>query len=283
MIAGADGGHQLFHRIGDDVIDVERHLVQFHQASGNARHVQQIVDQTGHVVHLATDNFAGQVHARLGQRTDLKQLGRGADGRQRIAQFMGQHGQELVLPAVVLAQPFRTLAQGFFVGLACADVDGRPDNANALALFVEQTAAPGGDPANYLVFLADGAVLRVVLDAPLRIGRRGKGCQRALPVVRMDSIVKIAQGDRTIRRYAKHGFDTRRPEHRLGFHVHIPFANVGGVDGQSQQFFALAQSSLGQLAVVDVGRGAEPHIKQSRFRVPVILRAYQEPAIFATG
>ena len=67
-------------------------------AARDARDVEQVVDQARQVPHLALDDralaFAGVDAAQA------HQLQRGQDRRQRVAQLVAEHGQELVLGAV---------------------------------------------------------------------------------------------------------------------------------------------------------------------------------------
>jgi hypothetical protein len=94
----------LLDRVGDHVLEVELAKLEFDLAAGDARDVQQIVDQRRHVAGLARDDLAGALHHR-GIDIEVREHGRGRDDRrQRIAQFMRQHGQELVLALVGFAQ-----------------------------------------------------------------------------------------------------------------------------------------------------------------------------------
>ena len=56
------------------------------------------------VLDLALDHVAGPRALRLGQLLQPQQLHGGADRRQRVAQLVGQHRQELVLAPVRLLQ-----------------------------------------------------------------------------------------------------------------------------------------------------------------------------------
>ena len=71
----------------------------------DARDVEQVVDQPGHVARLAPDHLLGQPsHLRVILAQPQK-LGGIEDRGQGIAQLMGEHGEELVLAAVALDQP----------------------------------------------------------------------------------------------------------------------------------------------------------------------------------
>jgi hypothetical protein len=81
------------------------------------------------VAYLARDDLAGAPHQGFVRLHALQQLGGGADRRDRVAQLVRQHGQELVLAAV-------RFAQLFFRHLALGDVAGRADPFAHLALGV---------------------------------------------------------------------------------------------------------------------------------------------------
>src|SRR5690606_24807523 len=71
--------------------------------------------------HVGFDDTARPRVMLRGVRA-LDDLDRVGNRRQRIAQFMGEHGEELVLPAVILPQPF-------FGTLPIGAVTDNPDEA----------------------------------------------------------------------------------------------------------------------------------------------------------
>ncbi len=73
--------------------DLDQFTAQLDLAAGHARHVQQVVDETLEGGHLPLD------HVLLARRLVLEahQLQCRQDRRQRIAQLVAEHGQELVL------------------------------------------------------------------------------------------------------------------------------------------------------------------------------------------
>jgi hypothetical protein len=98
----------LFHRRMHASPEVHLAHVEHGVAAGDARDVQQIVDQMREMAHLAIDDAAGFAHASRIVAGELQHLGRGADRRERIAQFVRERGEEAILPEVGVPQ--RTLA-----------------------------------------------------------------------------------------------------------------------------------------------------------------------------
>jgi hypothetical protein len=56
----------------------------------------------------------------------------------------------------------RLLGNGSLAPFALGDINCGANDAIALAFLVEEAASLGGDPADYAILLADGAVLDVV-------------------------------------------------------------------------------------------------------------------------
>ena len=72
-------------------------------AAGDARDLQQVVDQPDHVVDLPVHDLERRLERSLGLR-QRQRLQRVANRRERIAQLVRQRGQELVLAPVGLLQ-----------------------------------------------------------------------------------------------------------------------------------------------------------------------------------
>ncbi|MDA8521487.1 hypothetical protein M5C95_12040 [Acidovorax sp. NCPPB 4044] len=104
-----DAGPGEFDGLGGDVPQVERLARQLDVVAADARDVQQLVHQPHHVPDLAAEHLGRACLRRLSHRVE-QQLGRAADGCQRIAQLVGQRGEEFVLAADHLLQaPFAVL------------------------------------------------------------------------------------------------------------------------------------------------------------------------------
>ncbi len=92
----------IFHRLGDDRIQVAAFLAQQYLAVSQPCGVEQVVDQPPHMANLAVHGVAHRRHAWIRRRQHLLQLQAVIDGAQRIAQFVSQHTEELVLALVGL-------------------------------------------------------------------------------------------------------------------------------------------------------------------------------------
>ena len=89
-------------RRAHDRLQVGLLLAQLQRAVRDARHVEQIVEQQRHVLHLALDHVVGPALLRVGG-VFVARDGRGLpDRRQRIAQLMRKRREELVLATVGL-------------------------------------------------------------------------------------------------------------------------------------------------------------------------------------
>ena len=84
-------------RARDDRPEQHRFALQRDHPAGDPRHVEQVVDQADQVLDLPLDDVAGAAPVRLAQLLQPQQLHGRADRRQRVAQLVGEHGQELVL------------------------------------------------------------------------------------------------------------------------------------------------------------------------------------------
>jgi hypothetical protein len=84
-------------RARDDVADVDALAAQLDLARGDPRDVEQVVDHPREVRDLALDHLPLAVGRRVAPRHHLE---RGDDRRERIAQLVAEHREELVLGAV---------------------------------------------------------------------------------------------------------------------------------------------------------------------------------------
>ena len=82
---------------------IDAFLTQLHPVVGDAPDIEQIVHEPGHQRDLSLDHVGDAVDDRIPLAAALHQRDGVADRRQRIAEFVGQHGQELVLATVGVA------------------------------------------------------------------------------------------------------------------------------------------------------------------------------------
>ena len=84
--------------LGDDIREVDPFAFQLDFPTRDPRHVEQVIDERHHVVDLPFDNRALALGARLVAQTH--QLQRRQNRRQRVSQFVAEHGQEFVFGPV---------------------------------------------------------------------------------------------------------------------------------------------------------------------------------------
>jgi hypothetical protein len=135
MLARIDQRTHLFDRAGNDGLEVDRLHLQVHQPTRHARDIEQVVHEFGHVLDLATDHLARGMDAR-GVRGEHQQLRRGADRGQRVAQFVRQHGEELVLATVGFTQGAFAVFEGAARQALLVDVGARPHPSRDAAALV---------------------------------------------------------------------------------------------------------------------------------------------------
>ena len=104
LVAGALD-HRLAHldRVADDLYQIDALQAQLHPVVGDAPDVEQIVHEPGHQPDLPINHLRDAVDDRIPLTAAFHQRDGVADRRQRIAEFVGQHRQELVLAPVGVA------------------------------------------------------------------------------------------------------------------------------------------------------------------------------------
>src|SRR3569833_1364719 len=109
MLAAIDERRRDLDRLRDRVAQIDLLRLQHDLAAAHLGHVEESVDEVHHVIDLALDH---RVLAReRGIAAQLDQLERGHDRRERVAQLVAEHRQELVLAPVRFlgGEPARTL------------------------------------------------------------------------------------------------------------------------------------------------------------------------------
>src|SRR6516162_1100479 len=100
MMIGIDRRPAGFNGELNYVCQIDYFLLQINLAAGDARNVKQVVDHTRHVFDLVLDYFQGPLKAGSVGSFELHDLNGVTDGRERIAELMGEHGKKLVLAQV---------------------------------------------------------------------------------------------------------------------------------------------------------------------------------------
>ena len=243
---GAPRGGQQVHGTGleDDL------------AGHHAPDVEQVVHQPREVLGLPGDDLGGPRTAQVVDAQALQHGHRAADGAQRIAQLMAEHGQELVLRAV---RALRRRARGHQLGLvrlALGDVDADAD-ARAVG---ESHVGPRG--------LHDAAALRRHLEIePARLRRlhvpAHHGAVLGIGVAGGHEVDALGLGGRPAR-------------HALEFAVEPQHARVGGehrdhgrdrVDDRLQQLALVVERLLGAHA-----RGHLHHARRGARHAPAAVQ-----------
>ena len=147
----------------DDVGDLDARGRELDFAAGDARHVEQVVDETRQVLHLPRDDRALLLAAH--DAPQLHHAERRHDGRERVAQFVPEHRHELVLRAAdaveLRGQVLGLLARDHLFG----DVDGEDQDAVDVALRV----------AHRLPDPVEEPLVEAVVAAPIQHHRRRRG------------------------------------------------------------------------------------------------------------
>ena len=126
MARGVDLRTAGLERHVDHALEGDALLAHQQAAARNARDVEQVVDQARHLVDLAVDDLAAPLQLGFRRSLPLEDRHRVADRRERVAQLVGERGQELVLAPVGVAQRLLHL-------LALVDVEGDADPAARFA------------------------------------------------------------------------------------------------------------------------------------------------------
>ena len=100
MFAGVDGGPRCFDGDVDHAAQRDARAAYLEATARNSRNIEQVVEQARHVRGLSLDHRVTPANL-LGRRVRMGRERRGlANGRQRIAQFVREGGEEFILPAV---------------------------------------------------------------------------------------------------------------------------------------------------------------------------------------
>ena len=252
--------HQRLHHLGRTLQQhgrARQRGLQPDAAARDARHVQQVVDQPRHVLDLAFDDRALALGAGA---LALHHVQRADDGRQRVAQLVPQHGQELVLGAggcVCALQQLLPLGMAAVQAGAGQHAVGHVDGhghqpghlllqvAHGLQVELEVAVAQRAVDGQRDQALGAGVALARAVDLLQDAGQRRVGqLGKRLAVGLADQLVRAAVGDAAVQR-------VDQGEGLLGARQ-----DGDGHRGLAQQVVALlegARAGAGRFAAVDGG------------------------------
>jgi hypothetical protein len=115
------------------IAKIEQRIAQDDAAVRDPRHVEEIVEQPGHVLRLTVDDLCRLATASVERRLQFEHARRAQDRRQRIAQLVRQHRQEVLAP-------LRRFLQVSFGLAPFRDVEERDDGADHLVVLDDRVA-----------------------------------------------------------------------------------------------------------------------------------------------
>ena len=218
----------------DDGLEIDVVLLELELASRDARHVEQVIEQQRHALHLAGNDLAPPFALPVVGRVRIEYAHGIADGREWIAQLMRQRGEEFVLAAVGLEQRALGVLQA-----ADVEIDAGP------ALDAPGLVADGH------ALREDGVVFAVdahhaVLAVPVGAGARGflpRG-HRVLDIVGVEDAAPAVVG-RLMHREADEFEERIAGVDAAPVSVGDPHAVVDGLaDGAVQLFAGLERARM---------------------------------------
>ena len=231
--------------------DVQPLEAQCERLVHHARDIEQVFQQTGHLRDLTVHHVAAPVALGGVDAGHAQQAQRVADRRQRVAQLVRQHGDEIVLAAVGLVQ--RQFGQ-----LACGDVHRHAVVAQRQVVGAVLGLAVVVDPhqpavgVHHAKFMRDWMAQRdrllpqeQKLGAVVGMHQRGHAAAGGLEVLRID---------------AEHAVGLLGPPQHAAHQVEVEHAHAARLQHQGQAFTLDAQPLFGQLAIGDVGNDADQQV-----------------------
>ena len=146
------------HRRLDDAVDRDRLAHQRDLALGGAGDIDQLFHQPAEPADLAFQDLAQPDQDRVAVLEGAQHARRVGDRRQRIAQLVREHRQELPLAPLGQAQRLGPLGQRLLEHLALVDLDRAADEAGRAAVGAAQDGAVVDEPAVLAVVAAQPQV-----------------------------------------------------------------------------------------------------------------------------
>ncbi len=242
VTAGCDCGPTGFDRALQRLFDSRVLLAQLEAIAGDAADIEQVVDETHHLSDLPLHDPACGAQSGVRQVRPLEQPQAVTQGRQRIAQLMGQHGEKLVLAPV--GRP-----QLLLCPLALGDIQVDAGEPDRFALLVIIVTTEGADPGD-IVFAAHDTVFDCEVGAlPDRVV---EGLADGSFIIRMQPRSPHVCRDAAVRCWleAEQLESAAIPERLAGTQVAVPEGHARAVDDELQSRLALAQGLLRALAQI---------------------------------
>ena len=144
VAAGVDEWTCGLHSPGDHGVEQHPLTLERDHPAGDARHVEQVVDETHEMLHLPLDHFARAHAVGFGQVPLPQQLNGRPNWRQRIPELVSQNRQELVLAAIrFLERCGRRFERGRAIGHALLELGVEPLEGACLAIQLGEDADLG--------------------------------------------------------------------------------------------------------------------------------------------
>jgi hypothetical protein len=257
QLQGDVGGAERLQVVADDLAgqrhDVHRLAQQIDLPPGDPGDIEQVVEQAGHVSHLPVEDVARARGHLLGNAWSPEQVGGVEHGAERVAQLVGQHGQELVLALVGLPERQHHLTQLLLRPPPLGDVPAHPDQPLGHTGGTAQEAPVRFHPA-HLAGRADDPVDDVVVGAFL--DRPGDGRQDARAILGVDvALVGLEGAGEATGLEPVDLFQHRRPGDLPRGDVPVPRPQPPRLERDPQVLLRAGQL-VEQVGVVDGGGGA---------------------------
>ncbi len=190
--------------------------------------------------HLADDDIGDRLQPVGRQAAHAQQLGGRADWGERVAQLVRQHGQELVLAPV-------RLAQVLLGAHAFCDVERDPAHGVWLAVGIAAHLAADVEP-QHAAIVGTAEAHDLLVAAALGDGARARA-QHALHVLGMNRFRDLVD---VVFAAAQYQFGVVREHHVAGGDIPVPHQHARRVHALGQAFGALFAGPLGQVGIADI-------------------------------
>ena len=259
MAAGIDDRAGDLHGALDRGRDRNRFQAQLQLALRHPCDIEKVFQQVGHLRDLPVDHVAAPGHTGIVERAPAQQAHGVPDRGQGIAQLVREHGDEVVLLAV-------GIAQCLLGRLAIADVRGDAEVPHRPAGVVVGGVAVMVDPSRPAVATDDAQLGGQRLSSLDRLGPLAQEAGAVVGVDERDHRLPRRREGRGID--AEDGIGLRRPPQGVAPHVEIERTHPAGLERECEPFPFDRQVLVGLSTLGDVGHDADhpvrPPVGQAR-------------------